>query len=69
MHKKSHALDLLMSRADDDINYHKVCNLEMSDHNIVLIDVNQRRSSVSDEVTTKRCYRDLNVQTSSSSLT
>ena len=68
-HKKGHTLDLLMSRADDDIiHHHEVCNLEMSDHYIIFIDVNQRRSSVSEEVTTTRCYRDLDVQNFTSNL-
>ena len=63
-HKKGRTLDLMMSRADDDIiHHHEVCNLKMSNHYIVFIDVNQRRSSVSLEVITTRCYRDLNVQT------
>ena len=63
-HRKGHTLDLEMSRVDDDIiHHHEVCNLEMSDYDIVFIDVNQRRPSVSEEIITTRCHRDLDVQT------
>ena len=51
-----------MSTADDATHHHEVCNLEMTDYYIIFLDVNLRRSSVSEEVITTHCYRDLDVQ-------